>query len=427
MHSQRIGIFIAHYAFGRSITNISMIKYFACKGYEVDVFVYDGRGPDPTFSEPNIQVRNFSKGERETVANKNVPLARRALSFGKTALKKILPDSLSYKMVQLKQKFKCTYADFIPLHVLEATKKFQEEQEYAVFIGVEPCGLLWAHLLGGGERIPLIYFSQELWLQDDPNYNNPERRYLREQERNILPKCVAIIVQDKERGELLAKHNRISFSKFIYVPVGALGKYTDQKSRYFQKKFNLPLDTRVVLNLGWIGEDRMSLEVAQQSKALPEGWVMVFHGFYGDASYIKKIVDLTKENKKFFISLEMLEMDELPELIASCDIGLVFYRGTTMNQRTTGFSSGKLAQYLQCGLPVIAIDFPSIKRIIDQYQCGVCVGGPHEIPQALQQISANYEKMQANSFRCYEEKYDLIPYLERLREFIENIAKKSVI
>jgi glycosyltransferase involved in cell wall biosynthesis len=133
---------------------------------------------------------------------------------------------------------------------------------------------------------------------------------------------------------------------------------------------------------------------------------------------MRSLVSLTDKQLRLAISSDLVELDELTMLAASANIGLVFYIGDTANTYLIGQSSEKMARYLQCGIPVITNDFPSLKRIVESYNCGVCVVDPAGIPAAIAQISEQYARYREAAFRCYNEKYELSRHYQQFIEYL---------
>lgn len=70
---------------------------------------------------------------------------------------------------------------------------------------------------------------------------------------------------------------------------------------------------------------------------------------------------------------------ELPSYTASADIGVQPIENTCLNHYTT--DSNKLFEYVIAGLPVVATDFPEIRRIVRRHDVGILV--PADDPTSL--------------------------------------------
>jgi glycosyltransferase involved in cell wall biosynthesis len=78
---------------------------------------------------------------------------------------------------------------------------------------------------------------------------------------------------------------------------------------------------------------------------------------------------------------------ELHEWTASADAGLQLLQNTCLNHYTT--DSNKLFEYAIAGLPVIASDFPEIRRIVEDWGFGLLVDPADKdaVVRAMQRLS----------------------------------------
>lgn len=102
----------------------------------------------------------------------------------------------------------------------------------------------------------------------------------------------------------------------------------------------------------------------------------------------------------------------LEEVVSSADVGLAWYAPEGKNIELIGLSSGKLAQYLKCGLPVIVNE--PLAWLVSRYNFGICVHSPREIERALQTVLANRAEFSRNALRCFDEQFALDRYFPTL-------------
>ena len=243
---------------------------------------------------------------------------------------------------------------------------------------------------------------------------------LKHLERKYHAQAIATIIQDEERKRLLLADNGLTESKMFYVPVAMLGQPIQSRGRYFHERFGLPDSERILLQFGYIHKYRLSQQIAEAAQALPDGWTLVMHGFIG-----QDMVDTISEldvRKKIRLSRDLVDLNDLQRLVSSADIGLVFYTDDNLNDYNAGLASDKMARHMQCGTPVITIDFPSFRRIVDRYRCGICVGDSEGIPDAVRQIEADYETYRAAAFRCFADNYEFSRHFRPVIEFVSRLA-----
>jgi glycosyltransferase involved in cell wall biosynthesis len=303
------------------------------------------------------------------------------------------------------------------------------DDDYICLVGVEPQGLIAATLAANASKhektIPVIYYNQELLLERD--CHTFESKTLKALERICNQACSFTIIQDKRRAKYLCDDNNLESESIICVPVSGLEKAYHKKGSLLQDMYGIPREKRILLYAGNMSSWAMCVEIAQAAQTWKDDFVLVLHSWREDMKndpYVSRIRRLT-ENKKVYLSLMQVDWQKMPDLLSSADIGLVFYQNLGVNFYETGHSSNKLAQYLQAGLPLIASDFPSLRDVIDKYQCGEYGNGPEDIEHLAEKIFHDYENYRANAFRCYENEYDFSKYFKKVVERIKEIEVPS--
>ena len=242
-------------------------------------------------------------------------------------------------------------------------------------------------------------------------------------ERWCNRRALFTIIQDDERARLLAAANGISISQIITVPNSPLGRAARQDSDYLREKFQIPKERKIILHAGGLADWTMSLELAEATRTWSGDWVLIFHtreAQNGDA-YLDK-VRAAADNSRVLFSLQPVPYAQLDALVGSADIGIALYRDIGENVSQIGLSSGKLAQYLKCGLPVVTTDFPSLRQIIDGYRCGICVSDPQKVGQAVGEILRHYDTYSANSVVCYNELFSPEKHFDKVLARLNRIS-----
>lgn len=387
-HNRRVSIFFPYGLLETVPCVRNTAVLLARNGYEVDIFtIKDERYPQPCFSEAQIRV-----------------------------------FTLSLKRVRGRFSGISNFASFTLW-----TAQQCRDKRYKCIIGVaqEPLGLVAATFASRLFGIPLVYYSIELYLLDDirGRFRRLNARLRKSLERWCNRRASFTIIQDDERARLLAAANGIPISQIITVPNSPLGSAARQDSDYLREKFQIPKERKIILHAGGLGDWTMSLELAEATRTWPEDWVLIFHTREtqnGDA-YLDK-VRAAADNSRVLFSLQPVPYAQLDALVGSADIGIALYRDIGENVSQIGLSSGKLAQYLKCGLPVVTTGFPSLRRIIEGYRCGICVSDPQEVEQAVIKIMECYGTYSANSVVCYNELFSLEKHFDKVLERLAQIS-----
>jgi hypothetical protein len=289
--------------------------------------------------------------------------------------------------------------------------------EYAYFIGVEKRGLILAGALAELVGVRCIYHSLELYVEDHFFYREWNLAELRVPEKRYHGKAVATIIQDRQRAEILYKHNGIApeTATTLYLPIAVSGPRNETPRRYFHNKFHLDASKKVLLYFGVITESRFCLRLAEISRELPDDMVLVFHGYFSNTPERKTFA--SHANPKMFFSEELVDSDTIPELIASATIGLVFYRNDYSNDRLTAFSSEKLALFMQSGIPIITFQNESYGALYSQFKCGEEIDDFSKLVVKARLIADNYGAYRKNAFLAYDAHYRFENNFAALQEF----------
>jgi glycosyltransferase involved in cell wall biosynthesis len=293
----------------------------------------------------------------------------------------------------------------IPDQIITRSLKLLRNGEYKALIGIDKGGLIWAGRMATRLGLPLIYSNLELYTRDHWFCSSCyTQRRLKLGEEKYHRQCLATIVQDEARGRVLLADNRVRVTdmRMLYVPISRLGPTHTKKERWLQQRLGLPYDQVVVLSHGLIASMRFSLDIAIVAQTFPSNWTVVFHG-YGEESVIENIrkADI---HSRVCLSLELVDVSEESTVVSSATISLSFYGNKYLNDELTGFSSEKLALSLQCGVPVIAFDYPGYSHIRTE-GCGILIRELSEIPEAITKILTDYSGYRSRAFSTFDKYY----------------------
>lgn len=304
---------------------------------------------------------------------------------------------------------------------------------YTAIIGVDPEGLTDASLFAKRLDVPLIYWSLELLFMDE--ITTKQQKMLKYNEIVLSRKSAFTIIQDKWRAQALIEENGISADKIVLVPNSPLGKAKRSSNSFLHDRLKIDRDRKIVLCAGTITGWAMSKEVVEAARTWPHEFVLVMHSrrsaygpLYGE--YHEAVFHSADPSNVVF-SFEPVHANQLPDLVGSADIGVAFYspsllpNGTEKLQKNLeimGFSSGKLATYLKCGLPIVTNAENGFRSLIESYNCGVWVTHPSETKDALQKIMAHYNNFSFNACRCFNEKLEFEAHFDQVIERIRELT-----
>lgn len=254
-------------------------------------------------------------------------------------------------------------------------------------------------------RCKAKYISLEIYVKQD--INNIYHRFYYCQQRFLLRYFDEILIMDEERKDLLLRNSKIYQHKtrFALLPNAPLGAPKKLRTTFLHDRLGIANYKKLLLCPGEIASINSSFELSKLSKVLPADYVIVLHS--RRKKNPKTLVLEFPENANFHLSLEPVESSELELLYSSAHIGLVIYTVASTgiggeNVRCIGKSSGKLAHFLQAGIPVIMSSQSYFQRISGKYRCGVCITDLNELPFAIKNIEDSYEAYVKGCLDCFQ-------------------------
>lgn len=295
-------------------------------------------------------------------------------------------------------------------------------KRYGFFFGVDLEGLLLAAPFARLKGADLALWSLEIRSLNDSN--SLPGRLLRARQERALDQARIAIAQDDHRADALRDSYGVSPEKIVVVPNAPRGSTVQNRSRFLHDRFTLPPDARLALHLGMIEPTVRATEVARAARNLPEGWFLVFHERRARDEDDPYIVLVREEGgSKTLLSLDPVAYDELDELVSSADVGIVCYDPSIGLNFAIPGSSGKLPQYLRCGLPVIVSDLPGLADVVRADGCGVVISEPSQLPDAVIDITSHYEKLRTSAFASFERRYEFDGRFDRA---LERLSEKHL-
>jgi glycosyltransferase involved in cell wall biosynthesis len=424
----RVALFFWDGWVGSSPTVINALRALAARGYRVDLVT---RFPGPQFAPlPDLPtgVRVFQSqplsrrlarwraqagprlGSAATGAAES-PGTRAMLELALRAAKSVVRATFPWVSELV------DYAQFAVISLARTVR-----YRYTCCIGFDTNGLLAAALVAWLKRSPFFYWSLELTFLND--LREPLGRLAKRLEKVCGRHAAALIIQDADRAATLVRENGMRRPTVFIVPHGPMGPPVFSKSEYFQRKFCLPPDTKVLLNIGLIDPSTLSLELARVADRFARDCVLVFHSnlrYTPEDPYLAQVAAAGQERALF--SLEPVPYDDLTRVVGSGYVGIVLYRRELgPNHSLVAGASGKLGQYLRCGLPVVGLNLPGLGDAVRMYGSGLCVEDIRDLPRAVEMIRADYASYSANAVRHYEDAYEFGTHFENVVNAIKSFG-----
>ncbi len=299
---------------------------------------------------------------------------------------------------------------------------------YDLVIGVDR-GIIPAVQVAKDLEAPCGYISYEIFFTDETGlvYKLPE-----------IQACQQIafaVTQDEVRASLLARENQIAPEKIIRIPVAGKGILSGDPTYVLHETLNLDKDKKIALYMGSINSRWTMIDQLLASTAgWDDSWALVLHHRYGNTQDV--LTELRQQYPQakniYFSPFQNLSFQELHKLIQTADLGIALYnpqytdRYNGKNLQYIGLASGKIATYLQHGVPVLINEIGQMADYVRQAQLGVVIQDANGIPQALNQISKQSRAFyQENCFKFFSSYMDLSVTIQPLIEQVNQLLIRT--
>ncbi|HMO61648.1 MAG TPA: glycosyltransferase [Ferruginibacter sp.] len=103
--------------------------------------------------------------------------------------------------------------------------------------------------------------------------------------------------------------------------------------------------------------------------------------------------------------------EQLPQLTATCHIGIAIHSGKDNVRKTLGTASNKIYEYAACGLPVLLYDNEQFRKYLDRYDWAFfCNGTTEGLKTSIEAILNRYDIASAAARRSFEQELNFEKY-----------------
>ncbi|MFH1985893.1 MAG: glycosyltransferase [Pseudomonadota bacterium] len=296
---------------------------------------------------------------------------------------------------------------------------------YDAFIGVDPHGFVMCKELFPRSRP--VYYSLELYMSyDHTGLDYPDA--VRKKERTLIHTAAGLMIQSEEKARLFRDDYALAETVPTFIlPVTYRGPADERKTDLIRRRYGISADRSIALHLGGIAEWFSCAQIAAVFAGLPD-WVLFFQG-YADQAYareLKRVLEQQHVENVILTDRVYDRIEDVDDVIRSCDVGIAWYNDISIGFRTCGQSSGKIPGYMRFGLPVIAKAYPSTRAAIADPGAGLCVDDCLQIPGALAAIRSGYPAISRRALAEYERTYRFEDYEARLLTFIRGKGPPAI-
>lgn len=276
----------------------------------------------------------------------------------------------------------------------------KEKSKFAV--GFDDCGAVLAYCYSILSGTPFYIHSLE--LDNLPAFKFRLTRFaVRKLLKRAIKRAKFVVIQDEKRAAAYVDYTGAKPKEFVYFPVGHRSSPSEVPQPPIQ-----PRNKFGAIMVGAMSPATQARELATQvtKDNWPKDWYLHFHGFCTSPELLQYFATLANEYpSRFGFSLEHYSDSEIYSMLTHFHAGICLYGERGPNYELTIFSSGKIAQYLQCGLPIVVNDFPFTQQVVDDLQMGITIPSCDELATGLTQL-ASLDGKREKSLAAFEKHYN---------------------
>ncbi|HCE66584.1 MAG: hypothetical protein A2X82_05845 [Geobacteraceae bacterium GWC2_55_20] len=244
-------------------------------------------------------------------------------------------------------------------------------EQYDLVIGVDR-GIIEASEIACLINVPYGLISYEIYfaIETGQEFKIPEILACRD--------VSFAICQDRLRSGHLAAENHIDSEKIFDIPVAGRSLIPRKRSNILHEALKLDREKKIAVYMGevnakWAGFE----ELFESTDAWDDSWVMILHQRYGYV--LSSIAERIKTRKNVYLSpYPSLDLNDLHLLLDSADLGIACYIPQMhspcfldcRNLVNIGMASGKIASYLQHGLPILINEIGEMSEYVKRFELG---------------------------------------------------------
>lgn len=262
----------------------------------------------------------------------------------------------------------------------------------------------------------LVYDSHEVQTSRT-GYDNPIYGKL---ESFLLKRIDTMIVENNTR----ANYNQKLYGFYPNVVHNYPFKKGEKDTSVapIHNMLNLPSNEKILLYQGGIQTGRGLDKLIQAAPLFKEGTLVLIGDGKIKKDLIKMVEELKLSEKVKFIP--KVPLAELPQYTRNAYIGFQVLNNVCFNHYSA--SSNKLFEYMMSGVPVVACNFPEIKKVVEGEKVGICIDSHNyqEIAEAVNILLDDEQLRDGFSSNCLKakNKYNWEEEKERFLQIYKKIS-----
>ncbi|MDQ5823012.1 MAG: glycosyltransferase family 4 protein [Chloroflexota bacterium] len=234
-----------------------------------------------------------------------------------------------------------------------------------------------------GARV--VYDSHELFTELGNRWIQLRRKAWARLESKLIKQAEFVVTVNEFIGDELSNRYGVPAPLVVMNCPDPPSDFDPMKGyNVLRERLGLSPDRKIVLYQGWMSEGRGLENLVRCAPLLAGEAAVVFIGYGEYQEALARIALEEAPGRVYF--LPAVSHRELLPYCASADVGLIPYQAVDLNNYYS--SPNKLFDYIQAGLPIVASDFPFLRKVIATDNLGVVaeLSTPESYASAINQV-----------------------------------------
>lgn len=253
--------------------------------------------------------------------------------------------------------------------IWNAYKYIKRERPDYVYAHDYYSSLLCRLVLGHRYCKKVIYDAHELIIPEDGCKMGFRQKFYYRSEKSIVDKVDLVVCASEERGRIMQQHYHLNSKPTVINNISQLSLSNDDTTKGILQSLNtfFAKPGISVVYAGVVTKSRRIGELYDAVSSLaPDFKLLVVGG--GDA--LQELSVRASQNPHLVSAFTgSVPYQSLGAILSRCDIGFLYYPVNSLNN--TYCASNKIYEYASVGLPMIANENPTVKRILEGFQIGL--------------------------------------------------------
>ena len=235
--------------------------------------------------------------------------------------------------------------------------------------------------------IKYVYDAHELYIPVKNARFSKRDWFFYYMERKSIKEADLVICAQEDRAIIMKKHYKLKNYPTVIRNISRLANLEDKsiaKSIMIKYQDFFEIDAFTIVYAGVVTNTRKIDRLIEAIVQLGEGYKLLI---IGDGDSLELINTKIEElNTDSIISIGSIPYSSLYSVLRICDIGYIYYPTTDLNNIYC--APNKIYEYASVGLPIISNENPTVKKLVDKYEIGLC---NDNIKSAIEDIAKNYK------------------------------------